>query len=426
MDCGARSQPTVWPLILLAVIAAACSRVPAPYPATAARYLYVWAGDKDEKQSDFLAVVDVRTLSATYGEVVATVPVGMSATLPHHLEYSLPDSGQLLFANGHHHEAIYLFDTRDASHPSLARTATAVPPLRYPHDMIRMPNQHLLVGYLRSEGRSPLAGDSTLPGGHGGIAELDTNGVLLRSASAADSAFTVPIRPYSFAILPGIDRFLMTSALMMEDTSADVIQIWRISDLTRIATIQVPPARLPDGTLLPHGHELPFEPRVMPDGSVLFNAYGCGLYHVTGLDRPQAQIRNVFSFSVPTQRQGACGVPVVVGHYWIMAVGRAHMLVTIDVTDPAHPREVARLFADSIFRPHWMAKDPGADRIIVGAENGGENRMLMARLDRSTGALAWDESFGGADGLRGLSFRRENWPHGPSGEAFGHAAVFRP
>lgn len=394
--------------------------------ATASRYLYVWAGDVDNKESDFLAVVDVRPSSTTYGQVIATEPVGMTGTLPHHLEYSLPDSGQLLFANGHHHEAILLFDTRNAAAPRLVRTAPASPPYRFPHDMVRLPNQHLLVGYLRSDGPSPLRGDSTMPGGHGGIAELDTNGTVLRTASAADSHFSVPIRPYSFAVLPAIDRVLMTSALMMEDTSADVIQIWRLSDFTRLQTLQVPPARLADGNLLPHGHELPFEPRVMPDGSVLFNAYGCGFYRVTGIDQPEARIENVYSIAVPPERTGSCGVPVVAGHYWVMAVGKIHMLVTLDVQDPAHPREVARLLADSLFRPHWMAKDPGADRIIVGAENGGENRMLMARFNPATGALAWDETFKTPDGRLGISFQRERWPHGATGEAFGHAAVFRP
>ena len=73
-----------------------------------------------------------------------------------------------------------------------------------------------------------------------------------------------------------------------------------------------------------------------------------------------------------------------------------------------------------------MAKDPESDRIIVGAENGGENRMLMARLDGTTGRLSWDETFRSGDGSLGVSFVRHRWPHGETGEAFGHAALFRP
>lgn len=409
-------------LVLLSNLA--CGR---PSAGTApSRFLYVWAGDKDEQDSDFLAIIDIGPASPTYGQVVATEPVGMKGTLPHHLEYQLPDSTQLLFANGHHHEQIFLFNTVDAAHPRLARQLPLVPPFRFPHDMVRLPNGHVLVGFLRSEGSSPLVGDSTSPGGHGGIAEVDTSGALVRSASAADSTVSLPIRPYSFAVLPAIDRLLVTSALMMEDTSADVIQMWRLSDLTLLGTTQVPKAALADGTPLPHGHELPFEPRVMPDGSILFNSYGCGLYRVTSLEQAHPIIVNVYSFKVPPEQQGSCGIPLVVGHFWLMAIGAVNMIVALDVRDPAHPVEVSRLVADSVFRPHWLARDPHSDRFIVGAENGGENRMLMARVDSTTGRLSWDESLKSPDGQLGVTFQREQWPHGRTGHAFGHAALFRP
>jgi hypothetical protein len=151
----------------------------------------VWAGDKDEQSSDFLAVVDVRPGSRTYGDVLTTVPVGMGGTLPHHLEYSLPAAGQTLFANGHHHEQIFRFDISDAEHPKLVGTVPKAGPLRYPHDFVRLADNSLLVGYLRSDGPSPTP----------------------------------------------IDRFVVTSAPMMEDKSADVIQIWRLSDLTLLKTL---------------------------------------------------------------------------------------------------------------------------------------------------------------------------------------------
>ena len=400
-------------------------------PATAARFLYVWAGDKDERESDFLAVIDVRPASSTYGQVLTTVPVGMSGTMPHHLEYALPAAGQFLYANGHHHEVIFKFDLTDAERPRLAGTVDAAPPLRYPHDFVRLPNNHLLVGYLRSDGASPVAGDTTSPGNSGGVAEMTADGHVLRWGSGADTTLPVPMRPYAFAVFPALDRFLVTSAVMLEESSADAVQIWRLSDLKRLYTLPLPPARLPDGRVLAHGHELPFEPRVMPDGSVLLNAYGCGFYRVTGMDSDHPEIRNVYTLDIPPGRLpegrlGGCGIPVVDGRWWVMAVGRLNMLLTLDVHDPAHPREVARLYADSTFRPHWLAKDPGSDRIIVGAENGGENRMLMARLDTRTGKLHWDESFRSSDGQLGVSFVRDRWPHGASGEAFGHAALFRP
>jgi hypothetical protein len=424
-----RHAPTLISALVLACTAHSPHETPASTSGTSpARYLYVWAGDKDEKDSDFLAVVDLRANSVTYGEVIATTPVGMSGTLPHHLEYWLPGSGELLFANGHHHERIFLFDTRDATRPRLARTLSPTAPYRYPHDFVRLPNGNVLVGFLRSEGPSPAPGDTTTPGGHGGLAEVTGDGRLVRTASAAVATIASPVRVYAFAPRPDIDRLVTTSAPMMEPQSADVVQIWRLSDFTLLRTLELPPARLPDGSELPWGRRLPFVPRALRDGSVLLNSYGCGFYRVTGLDSPTPEIESVYTIDVRAigDRIGACGIPVVVGNYWVMTVGRMSMLVTLDIRDPRHPIEVSRLQADTAFRPHWLAKDPGSDRLIVGAENGGENRMLLARIDTATGRLSWDESLRSTDGSLGISFRRETWPHGRTGEAFGHAALFRP
>ena len=181
-------------LCLAAVVLAACTahrattapRRPAP-AGPPARYLYVWAGDKDEKDSDFLAVVDVRPASATYGQVVATEPVGMGGTMPHHTEYELPGPGRLLFANGHHHEQVFLFDTDSATRPRLVRALPPVPPFRYPHDFLRLPSGNVLVGFLRSEGPSSTPGDTLRPGGHGGMAELTAYVRVLRTAISSVS-----------------------------------------------------------------------------------------------------------------------------------------------------------------------------------------------------------------------------------------------
>ena len=387
------------------------------------RYLYVWAGDADGADADFLAVIDVDPGSSRYGDVVNTVPVGMRRSMPHHLEYELPPQGSLLFANAHHHEQVLLFDYSVADRPTLVRSVGPPSPLRFPHDFFRLPNGNVLVSYLRSEGPSPLPGDTTNPGGHGGLAELSPDGNVLRSASAADPSVSVPIRPYAFAHLPEFDRLLTTSALMMEDHSADVVQIWRLSDLTLLHTLPVLPAKLASGVVAEWGHRLPFEPRVMPDGSVLLSTYGCGFYRVVGFDQPTPTIQNVYMID-PEQRGSPCGVPVVVGNYWIMPVGFGNMLISFDVRNPARPIEIAVLRSDSTFRPHWLAVDPRSDRLIVGAQDGGEDRMLMARVNSATGHLSWDESFGSA-GVPGLSLKRRSWPHGDSGDAFAHAALFR-
>jgi hypothetical protein len=111
-----------------------------------------------------------------------------------------------------------------------------------------------------------------------------------------------------------------------------------------------------------------------------------------------------------------------------MTVGAASMLVTLDISDPSQPREVSRLPTEDGFAQHWLAEDPGSNRLIVGAENeiGGGDRMLMVIVDPLTGELSWDEALREKQGFPGIDFRRTSWPHGETGEALGHAALFRP
>ncbi|HVR98106.1 MAG TPA: hypothetical protein VMW27_15925 [Thermoanaerobaculia bacterium] len=384
-----------------------------------------------------MAVVDTRPGSPRYGQVISSVPAKVKGSMPHHLEYELPGPGRWLFGNGHHTERILLFDLSEPERPRTHRVLGPVPPFRFPHDFARLPNGNVLVGFLRSNGPSPLAGDTLVPGGHGGIAELDPEGRVLRKSSAAAPGLTAPVRIYSFAVMPDIDRLLTTSAPMLEPFSADVVQVWRLSDLKLLATLETPPARLPNGELLqtrsrdgklrPTGHRMPFEPRVMPDGSVLLNAYGCGLYRVTALASDTPAIANVYTIAVPAElRIGGCSIPVVIGRFWLMPVANAHKIVVLDIRDPAHPFEVASLASDPDFFPHWLAKDPGDDRLIVGQEMGYEHRMLMLRVDPATGRIGWDQSIRSPDGSLGISFRRRDWPHGATGDALGHAALFRP
>jgi hypothetical protein len=61
-------------------------------------YLLVWAADADKKDSDFVAVLDAKSKSPTYGTVLATVEVGLPAGA-HHSEHQMPPGGKL-FVNG--------------------------------------------------------------------------------------------------------------------------------------------------------------------------------------------------------------------------------------------------------------------------------------------------------------------------------------
>ena len=419
-------------VVLASLIAGGCSQPAPPEAAPPSPYLLVFAGDADYADEDFLAVVDLRPGSATSGQVLTTTPLGLTGSMPHHMEYALPPPGELLFMNAHHHEQTLLVDTSNPLKLQIVRRLAPPAPYRFTHDYTRLANGNRLVGFLRSEGASPQPNDDLSPGGHGGIAEYSATGDLLRSASAAVDGYREPIRPYAFAPLPAADRVLTTSAKMMENFSADVVQVWRYSDFKLLHTIKVPPGATLDGTPLPGAAKIPFEPRLMRDGSVLFNAYGCGLYRVTDIASEQPSVQHVYTIQVPEPTgaddiRGACGIPVIAGNYWIMPVGRAHALVTLDISDPAHPREVARFDTAPDFNPHWLAADPASSRLVVGAELGGEQGMLILDLDQASGRLTAAAGIVSADGRPGyVNLAVNDWPHGATGPAWGHAALFLP
>ncbi|MFN2383852.1 MAG: hypothetical protein ABR559_06255, partial [Gemmatimonadota bacterium] len=213
---------------------------PAAEHREAARYLFVWAGDGDRRDSDFLAVLDVAPGGPRYGRLVATVPVGDRATMPHHVEHTLT-AGQELFANGFMGGRTYRFDLRDPEAPRLAGAFSERAGFTYPHSYARLPNGHVLAAF---QGRGPRNVDP------GGLVELDAEGTEVRSASAADPRRPdALIRSYSLAVVPTLDRVVTTSYDMGEDMGfrggrrgrTKVVQIWRLSDLGLLATIDLPP-----------------------------------------------------------------------------------------------------------------------------------------------------------------------------------------
>lgn len=423
---------TIWltPTLLLA----ACISTPSTRPIRASEpspYLLILAADKDGAEEDFFAVVDVRQTSETRGKVIDTKTYGHRNSMPHHLEYTLPGHGELLFANAHHPEVTMLVDVSQAPAVTIRKSIKPPPPFRFTHDYARLANGNVLMSFLRSEGASPTRGDPADPGGHGGIAEFTGEGQLLRSASAAVAGFSAPVR--SYAILPMLDqdRIVTTSARMMEEYSADVVQVWRYSDLKLLHTISLPPGKKRDGTPLGWSAMLPFAARRMADGSVLINSFGCAFYRLTDLSSAHPRIAHVYDIhGGDPEKQSSrigCSVPVVVGNQWIMPVAWSQMIVVLDVSDPSAPREITRLKMPSDFNPHWAAKDPRSNRIVIGAEFEKEAGMFVLLHDAKTGALTFDATISSAPDRQGyINLNKQTWPHGASGPAWGHAALFLP
>jgi len=396
-----------------------CAR-PSAHSATASKYLFVWAGPREGDPvgaraeaggDDFLAVVDADPSSRTYGTVLGTTDVGVPGAMAHHIELRMP-AGHALFASDFSTGQVFLLDV---SHPPTGRVAAridSVPGYRRPHSFARLANGHVLA--------TMQFGDGSAAGDPGGLAEFDANGRLLRARSAADARFPgAHIRPNGIELLPAVDRAVTTSMPMDDERTADVVQIWRLSDLRLLHTLALP---VPPGDTMLH---MPYDSRALPDGrSVMVNTYYCELYRLSGVETEQPRMEPVPP-ARPLRGEG-CAVTAVVGHYLVVPAATAHEVVSLDVADPSHPVRVATLRTDTAFFPHWISVDPGSDRIVVNSSESGEPRVLLAHLDRRTGALSWDARFRDAGAARpGISLDRAGWRH--RGQApIAHAAVFGP
>jgi hypothetical protein len=225
---------------------------------------------------------------------------------------------------------------------------------------------------------------------------------------------------YSAAVVKSLDR-IVTTTTDMDPSRAPTreIQIWRLSDLALLRTIT-----LPNGPGGGTESQLTAEPRVLADGrTVLVSTFSCGLYLLEGLDSDTPSGRLVASF--PRKEKWFCAVPVVVGRYYLVTVPAWSAVVSLDISDPAAPREVSRVTLGSDDVPHWIAVSPNQRRVVVTGYGTMRNRVVLLRFDPATGALSLDESFrepGASD--PGYRMDDKTWPHGGRAAGIPHGAVF--
>jgi hypothetical protein len=373
---------------------------PAPSAAstTPARdYLYLWTASADTTAPDYLAVVDVTDPGdgARYGRIVARAPAPGLRNGPHHTEHEMPADG-MLFANGFGSGKTWIFDLRDPLAPRVAGEFADLEGYAHPHSYLRLPNGNVLATFQM---RHDAAGMRP-----GGLVEVTPAGRVVRSASADAPGLDPATRVYSAGIVPALDRIVTTTTDMEGDSEASrQLQVWRLSDLSLLHTFP-----LPDG---PAGSEGMYtaEPRVLEDGrTVLVSTFNCGLYLMDGLGTAAPSARLVASF--PMKDRTNCAIPVIAGNYYLVTVPAWSAVVSLDISDPAHPREVSRLILGEGDVPHWLGLAPDRRRVAVTGYGDMKNRVVMARFDPATGQLSLDERFGeqGAGGLR----MENGIPHG--------------
>ncbi|HLI19447.1 MAG TPA: hypothetical protein VKV22_14410 [Rhodanobacteraceae bacterium] len=343
---------------------------------------------------DFLAAFDVQP-GASFGKLVAMLPVG-DAAQAHHTNYSEPPD-DMLYANDWLGDRTYVFDLQNPAHPRLARQFGDVGALDYPHSFVHLPNGDTLATFQYSGGFNHAAG---------GLVEFDPTGHVVRTASAIAPSHP-DIRPYSIAIVPKLDRVVTSSADMMGAQVSHVAQVWRLSDLKLIKTMPLPPQTdwyydtAADSS----------EPRLLADGkTVVVPTFNCGLFLVRDLASDHPSLRHVYDLGYRV-----CEVPVVVGNFMVEAAQSGHAIVSLDMRDPEHPQEVSRILLPPGEYPHWLALEPGGDRLAITGYGALDTKVRFATIDRRSGALTLT--------LQTIDFTRA-WPDGWHGSAIPHGAVF--
>ncbi len=397
-------------VLLLVALSACSSRPPEPAAGPAAEYLYLWTASADETQPDFLAVLDVTEQGERYGRLVTTVPVPGRGNGPHHTEHAMPADRQL-FANGFATGQSFVFDLADATRPRILEQFGDVEGYAHPHSFLRLPNGNVLATFQMRH----AAGRMT----PGGLVELTPAAVPVRSSSANGPGIDPALRVYSGGIVPALDRLVTTTTDMDAASAASRnLQIWRLSDLRLLHTIA-----LPDG---PAGNEglQTAEPRLMADGrTLLVSTFNCGLYLMEGLAEGTPSGRLVASF--PQKKDTNCAIPVIAGHYYLVTVPAWSAVVSLDISNPAAPREVSRVALGPDDVPHWIAISSDQRRVVVTGYEGMQHRVVIARFDPATGQLAWDTRFREPDATEpGFRMDDKTWPHGGNAKGIPHGAVF--
>ena len=377
------------------------------------RLLYVWLHDKTMIQPNFLAVLDADSNSANYGQIITTVPVGERGGMAHHTQIYLPKSG-MIFANDFTGNSTYIFDTTEPAQPRLARQFGSIETLTFAHSYSELPNGNMLATFQTEGSSNEIAG---------GLVEFSPYGEVIRSSSARTDDDSIFMRPYGIVLVPKLNRVVTTNFDMREANDGRHIQIWDLETLDLLTTLAVP-----ESSPLPV-HLNPFEGRLLSDGTtVMFQTYSCGLYMLTDIETDHPTASYVHNFA----EERYCSLPVRRRNYWVQTVddenGDLQEVAVLDVKNPNDPKKVGGIPFDSDFSPHWLSPDATGKKIVLtGYGKELSRRIIMLDFDASTGDLKIDETFGDGDERGpGVIISDRIWPHGFTGDAKAHAAIFWP
>jgi DNA-binding beta-propeller fold protein YncE len=398
-------------------------------------YLVVWAGDDDRRDEDFLAVLDANPRSRHYGRVLATVPVGSRGNEPHGVNDVMRTDG-LVVATGLRSDRVFVFDMRNPTRGELKRVIepSASRVLRAPVAVVTDRRGPAFVtqadrARYRGIGREVLDAP-------GGLLELDLPGRGVRERSAAADARSYIVAPSGGAIANG---FLVTTNRghgWIDSTQGEFlpgmsVQVWSLKNRRVRATVPLEAG--------PRGEENlgPLAVAPVPNRRhVYVDTYDGGALYVTDsldLDRPVFKLAH--DFGGGSRPSGAAVRPD--GRLLVVALAGRDEVVGLDLRDPWHPSVAFRVDIPSRGRgkagPSALAMSADGGKVAVADYTvdvrtqhlDGDRRVHMLRYDEDEGVFTLDERFKDEEtGEEGVSFDREEWPHGRTGPARPHGVLF--
>src|SRR5256712_2560094 len=148
--------------------------------------LYVWTSDADQKDPDFLSVLDADPASSSYGKVITTVPTGSPGTEAHHFGY--PAKADRIVGGGLSPNRLFIYDVAtDPKHPKLVKTVpdlAASTGFSGPHTFYAVPGGVMIAMLGAKDGGAP-----------GALVQLDNDGNFVKALPAPDYMYDVGIKP---------------------------------------------------------------------------------------------------------------------------------------------------------------------------------------------------------------------------------------
>jgi hypothetical protein len=120
-----------------------------------------------------------------------------------------------------------------------------------------------------------------------------------------------------------------------------------------------------------------------------------------------------------------CAIPIVEDDFYLVTVPAWNAILSMDISDPAAPREVSRVTFGADDVPHWISIPADQRRMVVTGFGGMQHHVLIARFDPENGELAMDERFRKAGKFEpGFRMDDRHLPHGGKCTGIPHGAVF--